>query len=211
MKIGYKIGTEVKMAIVVLVCAVVLFVYLGRDRIEERMTEAFDGSGDSDGKRGPRGVMGPRGLQGEQGEKGDAGGEYQMLGRLGNVGCLETGTGGKSCYSEVDKLGGNVSLASKGYGLNQVWQHLSDGGLKNVGTGKCLNVVKNKGVGTDRIGMGTCGTSEDGDGTSWYYDGIARMIPKGEDGWVLGSDKSGVMSLQKVKSGNAYQNWTFLG
>lgn len=200
----------VKVAIVFLVCAVVLFVYLGRDRIEERMIETLENEGGKD-KRGARGVMGPRGLQGEQGEQGEAGGEFQMMGRLGNVGCLETGTGVKSCYAEVDKLAQNISLQKRNYNLNQIWKHLSDGALKNVGTGKCLNIIKSKGLQTDQLSMGSCGTTDDGSGTSWYYDGMARLNPKGEDGWVLAGDANGKMSLKKLKSGNAYQNWTFFG
>lgn len=195
-----KIGV-VHISVVVFVLVVLLFVYYSRDRLVERME---DGAGDDNGgKRGKRGLMGPRGRRGERGPTGKAGGEFQIMGRLGDVECLEkdnSGTG--SCHATVNKLGG-VALGKKGFDTEQVWKHMSDGTLKNMGRDRCLHIKKNEGVGSDDVEMAHC----DSDPTRWHYDSNMMLRPvSGSDGWALGTGKGG--QLEMVKKEKA-KKWTF--
>lgn len=195
-KLGMKMGV-VHIAVIIFVFVILLFVYYSRDRLVERMEN------EDDDKRGKRGMMGPRGRRGERGPTGKAGGEFQVMGRLGDVECLEKDNSGTdSCHATVNKLGG-IALGKKGFDMEQVWKHMSDGTLKNMGRDRCLHIKKNEGVGSDDVEMAHC----DSDPTRWHYDSNMMLRPvSGNDGWALGTGKGG--QLEMVKKEKA-KKWTF--
>jgi len=186
----------VHLSLIMLSLAVVLFVYFGRDKLVERMEN------DLAIEKGDRGLPGPRGKRGGRGPTGAAGGEFKMMGRLSDVSCLEgDSTGVGSCHATVNKLGG-IALGKTSHDLGQIWQHQSDGTMKNLGRDRCLNIKKNEGVGADAVQLDRCG-----DTTRWHYDTRMRMMPVAQnDGWALGADKDGILAM--VESKNAKQ-WTF--
>lgn len=199
MKKKINISKGVYVAITVLCVAIVLLMYFGRDRLVENLENQKES-----GEKGDRGIPGPRGRRGEKGARGEAGGEFRVMGRLADVGCLENeGKGGGDCYAGVNKLGG-VALGKKSFDLGHVWQHMSDGKLKNMENEKCLNVVRNEGVGKDKVGLARC--KEHGGSTMWHYDSAMRLIPIGVDGSALGKGKDGKVGLVNTTDAT---KWTF--
>lgn len=184
----------VHVALVMIGVAVVLFMYFGRDRLVERMEDA---------SKIVKQKVGPRGRRGERGPRGASGGEFKMMGRLGEIGCLEKDNAGSGkCIATVNKLGG-VALGKKGYDLEQIWQHQTDGTLRNMGRDKCLHVKKNEGVGADDLVMKGCSD----DPTKWHYNRTMKLIPAGgNEDWGLGLGKNGEVGL--VEAAKASQ-WTF--
>ncbi len=196
----------VGVSFIILLLSVVLCVYTSRDRLVERLENSKGEKGD----KGERGIPGPSGRQGERGVKGDAGGTYHMIGPLGNIGCLEGNDGKRECYGTVNKLSGDIVLGNKDYSLENIWVYQSDGTIRNKGNGKCLNVVKNTGVGADTVKLAIC-SGETGNGTQWIYDSANRLIPKGgSDGWALSID-DGKLAMKSTSATDVKQKWTFFG
>lgn len=208
------VNNTVKLAIVLLIVAVILSVYFSRDMFVENLVENLEGDEKKHGPQGKRGHMGPKGLKGDRGPRGESGGMHKEHGRISNIGCLEgTGKGGsddKTCHLVVNRLGTSAGLHKRGHDMNQIWKHHTDDTIRNVMNNKCLNFVKNNGVGAPNIKQAHCPDGQGG--TKWIMNSASQLMPVSGGGssgnWALTADGDKAI-MSKSDPSNINQRWTW--